>query len=65
VSPALCEKVKSAMSELHYSPNLLARSLALNKSHTIGVLIPDIANPFYPEVVRGVEDKATEVPLQP
>ena len=61
VSPALCEKVKSAMSELLYSPNLLARSLALDKSHTIGVLIPDITNPFYPEVVRGVEDKAREV----
>lgn len=60
VSPALRDKVERAISSLHYSPNLLARSLAQRKTHTIGVLIPDIANPFFPEIVRGAEDKAKE-----
>ncbi|MGH9702809.1 MAG: LacI family DNA-binding transcriptional regulator, partial [Candidatus Acidiferrales bacterium] len=60
VSPALRDKVERAISSLHYSPNLLARSLAQRKTHTLGVLIPDIANPFFPEIVRGAEDKAKE-----
>lgn len=60
VSPALRDKVERAITSLHYSPNLLARSLAQRKTHTIGVLIPDITNPFFPEIVRGAEDKAKE-----
>jgi len=58
VSPALRANVELAISELKYSPNLLARSLAQRKTHTIGILVPDIANPFFPEIVRGAEDKA-------
>ena len=47
-----------AIRELNYRPNLLARSLAKQKTHTIGMIVPDIANPFFPMVVRGAEDAA-------
>ena len=60
VSPELHKRVEQAIRELDYSPNLLARGLARQKTLTLGVLVPDIANFFFPEVVRGVEDKAKE-----
>ena len=60
VSPQLREQVETAIAALNYSPNLLARSLAQRKTHTIGILIPDVANPFFPEIVRGAEDEASE-----
>ncbi|HXH07347.1 MAG TPA: LacI family DNA-binding transcriptional regulator [Vicinamibacterales bacterium] len=58
VSPHLKARVVAAIRELGYKPNLLARSLAKRQSHTLGVVVPDIANPFWPEVVRGIEDRA-------
>lgn len=58
VSPALKTRVTAAVRRLGYHPNLLARSLAKQESHTIGMIVPNIANPFWPEVVRGVEDSA-------
>lgn len=60
VSPALKERVELAIAELKYTPNHLARSLARKASHTIGIVIPDIANTFFSEVVRGAEDKVNE-----
>lgn len=60
VSPLLQKQVQSAIAALNYSPNLLARSLAQRKTHTIGILVPDVANPFFPEIVRGAEDEASE-----
>ncbi|HEY0309321.1 MAG TPA: LacI family DNA-binding transcriptional regulator [Acidobacteriaceae bacterium] len=60
VSPKLEERVQLAIDELKYTPNLLARSMARQKTLTLGVLIPDVANPFYPEIVRGIEDSANE-----
>ena len=60
VSPKLRKRVEDAIRELDYSPNLLARGLARQKTLSLGVLVPDIANFFFPEVVRGVEDKAKE-----
>lgn len=60
VSPELRKRVEAAILELNYSPNLLARGLARQTTLTIGVIVPDIANFFYPELVRGVEDKANE-----
>ncbi len=42
--------------ELGYRPNVVARGLVMKKTHTIGLIIPDIANPFFPEVAGGVED---------
>ena len=46
------------MAALGYQPNLLARSMAKQRTQTLGMIVPDIANPFFPEVVRGAEDTA-------
>jgi len=61
VSPQLRSRVEAAIEKLGYQPNLMARSLAVRKSHMLGMIVPDIANPFWPEVVRGAEDKAHEL----
>jgi len=58
VSMPLRRRVEAAIQELNYRPNLLARSLARRQTHTIGIVVPDIANPFFPLVVRGIEDAA-------
>jgi LacI family transcriptional regulator len=58
VSPALKARVRTAVAALRYHPNLLARSLAKQRTQTLGMIVPDIANPFFPEVVRGAEDVA-------
>ena len=58
VSPALKARVQTAVAALRYHPNLLARSLAKQRTQTLGMIVPDIANPFFPEVVRGAEDVA-------
>ena len=58
VGKKLRERVEAAIQELHYRPNLLARSLANQRTDTIGMVVPDIANPFFPSVVRGAEDAA-------
>ncbi|MEO5895351.1 MAG: LacI family DNA-binding transcriptional regulator [Vicinamibacterales bacterium] len=58
VSPLLRTRVKKAVAELVYKPNLLARSLATQQSRTLGMIVPDISNPFWPAVVRGAEDRA-------
>jgi LacI family transcriptional regulator len=58
VSPPLKARVQNAIRKLGYQPNLLARSLAKQQSHMLGMVVPDIANPFWPEVVRGAEDRA-------
>lgn len=58
VSPKLRRRVQRAIERLGYQPNLLARGLAKRQSHTLGVIVPDIANPFFPDVIRGAEDQA-------
>jgi LacI family transcriptional regulator len=58
VMPETKERVYKAMKKLKYQPNLLARSLATGKTHTVGLVISDIRNPFYPELVQGVEEMA-------
>jgi LacI family transcriptional regulator len=54
------ERVLSAAKELGYRPNRLARGLKTNRSYTIGVLIPDIMNPLFPPILRGIEDRLDE-----
>jgi LacI family transcriptional regulator len=54
------KKVLEAIEETGYQPNAIARSLKVSKTHTIGVIIPNIANQFVPGVVRGIEDCASE-----
>ncbi|MGE5591190.1 MAG: LacI family DNA-binding transcriptional regulator [Bacillota bacterium] len=58
VAPATRERVLTAVRELGYQPNALAASLVRQRSHTLGVVLPDISNPFFPQVVRGLEDAA-------
>ncbi|HUZ00966.1 MAG TPA: LacI family DNA-binding transcriptional regulator [Thermomicrobiaceae bacterium] len=52
------QRVHSAILELGYQPNSLARSLATRKSPVLGLVVPDITQPFYPQIARGVEDGA-------
>lgn len=52
------KKVKDVIDRLGYRPNIVARSLKTQKTSTIGIVIPDISNQFYPEIVRGAEDVA-------
>jgi LacI family transcriptional regulator len=58
VGKGLRERVEAAIRKLNYRPNLVARSLAKQRTHTLGMIVPDIANPFFPMVVRGAEDAA-------
>ena len=58
VGKGLRKRVEAAIRKLNYRPNLVARSLAKQRTHTIGMIVPDIANPFFPMVVRGAEDAA-------
>lgn len=58
VSPATEEKVRRAMAELGYVPSSAARSLRLRQTRTLALLVPDITNPFWTTVARGVEDAA-------
>jgi LacI family transcriptional regulator len=57
VNPETAERVLKAADELGYRPNRIARGLKTNRSHTIGVLIPDITNPLFPPILRGIEDR--------
>ena len=52
------KRVLDAIERLGYQPSLLARGLRRNQTTILGVIIPDISNPFFPLVVRGVEDIA-------
>lgn len=53
-------RVVDAIEKLDFRPNELARGLLLKRTKTIGLVIPDIANPYYPAISRGVEDVAQE-----
>ena len=60
VSDEMRQKVKAAIDELGYRPSALARSLVTGRSNTIGVVLPDISNPFFGQAVRGCEDALNE-----
>lgn len=53
------EKVRQAMKELGYIPNLAAQSFRTSRSKTLGLVIPTITNPYYPAIAQGVADTAT------
>ncbi len=59
VKPATRKKVLDVIDRLGYRPNAVARGLASKKTTTVGVIIPDIANIFFAELARGIEDIAT------
>ena len=52
------EKVNKSITELQYQPSSIAQSLRRQSSTMIGLILADIQNPFYPEMVRGIEDEA-------
>ncbi len=53
-------QVEDAIKALGYQPSLIARSLNTKQTNAIGLIIPDITNPFFPELARAVEDAAYE-----
>lgn len=56
VGPATAARVRAAIEELGYTPNLVARSLATGTTKTVGLFVPTVASSFYSEVVEEVED---------
>ncbi|MBX3194051.1 MAG: LacI family DNA-binding transcriptional regulator [Microbacteriaceae bacterium] len=60
VDPELADRVRTALAELKYRRNRLARGLRQRSSSLIGAIIPDVSNPFFTDVVRGLEDGVRE-----
>jgi LacI family transcriptional regulator len=58
VSPELTRRVEDAIATLDYHPNEVARSLKVNRTSTIGMVVPDVSNFFFNDVFLGVETKA-------
>jgi LacI family transcriptional regulator len=61
VNPKTANKVMKAAEDLGYRPNPIALGLKTNRSFTIGVLVPDLTNPLFPPIVRGIEDTLAAV----
>ncbi|HEU0180421.1 MAG TPA: LacI family DNA-binding transcriptional regulator [Blastocatellia bacterium] len=59
VSEETRHKVQAAINAYGYTPNAHARSLASGRSRILGLIISDIANPFFPELVKSIEEKAS------
>jgi len=60
VSDATRERILRAAQELGYRPNVIARALVQSRSYSLGIIIPDLSNPFFVDVVAGVDRVATE-----
>ncbi|MCL4425026.1 MAG: LacI family transcriptional regulator [Firmicutes bacterium] len=60
VSEELLARVTAAIQELGYRPNALARSLKKNRSRILSLMVKDVTNPFYPEMISGAELAASE-----
>jgi LacI family transcriptional regulator len=58
VSEETAQRIRKIINELGYRPNTLARSIVNSKAKMLGLVIPDITNPFFPQLVRGIEDYA-------
>ena len=54
VSDETREKVQRAIEEFNYHPNAHAQMLALGRSNMIGLLVSDISNPFFPEIIKSI-----------
>ena len=58
ISKKTADKIKQAAEDLNFTPNSLARGLRLKNTHTLGLVIPDISNPFFASIARSVEREA-------
>ncbi len=58
-------RVRQVAEELGYRPNPLARGLKTNRSYTVGVIVPDIQNPLFPPIIRGLDDRLGEAGYTP
>jgi LacI family transcriptional regulator len=56
VNPDTIRRVQAAAQELRYQPNAIARGLKTARSMSVGVLLPDLTNPLFPPIVRGIEE---------
>jgi LacI family transcriptional regulator len=65
VNEETAQRVIEAAAQLGYRPNPIARGLKTNRSHTIGVLVPDLQNPLFPPIVRGIQDKLEQAGYTP
>jgi len=63
VRPDTRSRVLAAVARLRYQPNLVARGLKKRVTRTIGLIVPDISNPFFPAIARGIEDVASRAGL--
>lgn len=59
--PAVVAAVKRAADELGYRPSGVARSLRMRRTRSLGLIVTDIANPFFPELVKAADDRAREL----
>ena len=55
------KRILKVIEELDYKPNALARSLVTKKTKSIGLILPDISNPFFPSIAKSVEDMVNEL----
>lgn len=60
VGPELRQRIITLAEEMGYRPSHIARGLATRQTATIGLVVPDIANPFFAQIARGAEDAAFE-----
>ena len=58
ISEATRALVLQTIKKYNYVPNAVAKGLKVKRTNTIGFILPDISNPFFPEIARGVEDAA-------
>jgi DNA-binding LacI/PurR family transcriptional regulator len=60
VNPKMAKRVWEAIRELNYFPNTQARALVSGRSKLLGLIVSEITNPFFPELIQGFEDVAVE-----
>ena len=60
VSEVRAKRVRDAMEALDYYPDQVARSLKVGRTNVVGMVVPDITNIFFPQLIRGVEDAARQ-----
>jgi LacI family transcriptional regulator len=65
VNAATADRVLAAAAALGYRPNPIARAMKTSRSYTVGVLIPDLTNPLFPPIVRGIQDRLEEAAYTP